>query len=598
MSLPPVAPQVVAAAVESLPARLRSRLDAMVEQAKQWPVTPTSDGGAEVTVDDVKIFLRVPVDAPEKATCTCLLAPKCLHRAAILSCAPILDAEQTAAPPDETEAPQAMPVAAVPLAAAEKAAAHALWDATIPLLEKGIDGADAIAQADLLRAVHGARQAGLHRPSAAATAVVRRVRAARARDTSFRLGELADDLRELLMTCHQLSKDDSAGRGRARRDYEPVGDLRLYGLLCEPLLTASGYAGAATILADEGARIWTVAEVRPGEGDRVRLAAEGTVEIGEIRISHRELSRSGLLTPGAVASADGRLSHGRKVQAVQSAGCDWYKMPVLKLWQTGIADQLARWLDALRLPVTDRPGGHDLAFLDGTVAGAGPRGLLMAIDGVAGPVSVAAPWEDPSRRTSPTCASSPKALPGNGSGSPVGSPAGQPGSGWCTGWGSARSGCRSVSAATSHSAWTGCRRPTCPARSPSIRRWDNHMPDRRSPSPATSWNESWRRAVPPCSAAWRPTPGGWPRRTWTQGPTCSRRLGRPARGAAGMCSGAWIRMTRHGWRVPGSRSRFTSKPPRSPRHAPPGWPPPPQDQCRSHSGHGRISRCESYIDLS
>ncbi|HZM78621.1 MAG TPA: hypothetical protein VFC19_23075, partial [Candidatus Limnocylindrales bacterium] len=396
MSLPPVAPPVVAAAVEALPARLRSRLDAMVEQAKQWPVTETSDGGARVAVDDIQIFLTVPVDAPEKATCTCLLAPKCLHRAAILSCAPILEAA-----PQETAPQEAAPQEAAPdvpaITGAERDAALALWQAAIPLLEKGIDGTDAIAQADLLRAVHGARTVGLHRPAAAATAVVGRVRSARSKEASFRLGELTDDLRELLTTCHQVSTNDASGRGRARRDYEPAGDPRLYGLVCEPLLTASGYAGAATILADEDCRIWTVAEVRPGEPDRVRLAADSTVEIGEIRLSHRELSRSGLLAPGAVASADGRLSHGRKVQAVRSAGCDWYQMPILKLWQTAIAAQLERWVEALRLPVTDRPGGHDLAFLEGTVVGAGRRGLLLAIDGVAGPVTVAAPWEDPSR---------------------------------------------------------------------------------------------------------------------------------------------------------------------------------------------------------
>ena len=396
MNLPPVAPHVVAAAVEALPARLRSRLDAMVEQARQWPVETTADGGAKVSVEDVHILLTVPVDAPERATCTCLLAPKCLHRAAILSCAPILDS----APPTETQVPQEKPAVTTPLTEPERAATQVLWSAAIPLLEKGIDGADAIAQADLLRAVHGARQVGLHRPAAAATAVVRRVRAARAKEASFRLGELTDDLRDLLTTCHRLSKDDGTARGVARRDYEPVGDLKLYGLLCEPLRTASGYAGVATILTDDQARIWTVADVRPGEQDRVRMAvgtaAEGAVEIGEIRISHRELSRAGLLTPGAVASADGRLSHGRKVQAVRSAGCDWYRMPVLKLWQMDVAAQVTRWVEALRLPVADRPGGHDLAFLDGVVVGAGRRGLLMAVEGVAGPVWVAAPWEDPS----------------------------------------------------------------------------------------------------------------------------------------------------------------------------------------------------------
>ena len=44
MSLPPVAPHVLAEAVDALPARLRKRLDETVDLARSWPVESTPDG--------------------------------------------------------------------------------------------------------------------------------------------------------------------------------------------------------------------------------------------------------------------------------------------------------------------------------------------------------------------------------------------------------------------------------------------------------------------------------------------------------------------------------------------------------------------------
>ncbi|MFD9129904.1 hypothetical protein ACFV0G_34910, partial [Kitasatospora sp. NPDC059571] len=88
--LPPVAPAVVADAVEGLTSRLRKKLDAAVEQYAALPVTAAADGGG-CTVrcgEDAEVSLTPgpggAVTEPGQATCSCLLAPRCLHRAAVL----------------------------------------------------------------------------------------------------------------------------------------------------------------------------------------------------------------------------------------------------------------------------------------------------------------------------------------------------------------------------------------------------------------------------------------------------------------------------------------------------------------------------------
>ncbi|MFM9698777.1 glycosyltransferase family protein [Streptomyces europaeiscabiei] len=98
--LPPAAPDVVAAAVESLTSRLRKKLDAAIETYAAVPVTV--DGGAlRVRCgEDAEVTLTPgpsgAVTDAERAMCSCLLAPRCLHRAAVLSACPVADAESTA----------------------------------------------------------------------------------------------------------------------------------------------------------------------------------------------------------------------------------------------------------------------------------------------------------------------------------------------------------------------------------------------------------------------------------------------------------------------------------------------------------------------
>jgi hypothetical protein len=398
MSLPPVDPQVVADAVAALPARLRNRLDAAVEQARSWPVA-TAGGIVTVTVDEqTAVTLTLPVDRPERAVCSCLLAPRCLHRTAVLCAAPVHTGqsepdERPPSPPQQLErADQAEPAKTV--TEAQQAAVRDLRQAAAAVLTGGIPAAGAVVQAELLRAVHTARATGLHAPAAAAIQAVERVRAARRDDPMFRLADLADDLRDLLIACQSVGRGDAAALGVARRDYEPVGDLRLYGVFCEPVRAATGHVGAATYLCDATGRIWVVSDVRPGDLAAARGATRAGVDLGEIRLSHDDLARGGVLAVNAHASAAGRLSHGRARQAVAAEGAGWGERPVDGLWRQPLADQVDRWLAAAALPAHDRRAADDLAFLDGIVLGAGKRGLLVAVQD--GPVvAVSAPYDDP-----------------------------------------------------------------------------------------------------------------------------------------------------------------------------------------------------------
>ncbi|MEU2632571.1 hypothetical protein ABZ641_37140, partial [Kitasatospora sp. NPDC007106] len=113
LQLPPVAPEVLAAAVESLTSRLRKKLDAAIEQYAALPVAPAADGpGASVRCGEDAVVTLLPgpdgaVTEEGQARCSCLLAPRCLHRAAVLGCCPIADPPAAGAAAPARPAPRA-----------------------------------------------------------------------------------------------------------------------------------------------------------------------------------------------------------------------------------------------------------------------------------------------------------------------------------------------------------------------------------------------------------------------------------------------------------------------------------------------------------
>ncbi|MGW1165803.1 hypothetical protein [Streptomyces sp. NPDC002550] len=401
--LPPVAPSVTAGLVAALSPRLRKRLDAGIAKLADRPTVRDGDTVRIAVDDDTDLELHAPagtVTSADGIRCGCLLAPDCLHRAAAASSAPIADdtdsevRERDSAPATQeaVACPESAPathgprgtdtagVATTDLAtqtagpapeqgesesadAAQRSAALALRAAAAAVLEAGADGAGAVPQAELLRAAHTARLAGLHRAAASAVSVVTALRAARAADPAFRLADLVGGLCDVLSVAHRVPHATGAElaglRGTARQPYRPDGSLRLYGLFSEPVLTASGYAGAVTWTADAQGRLYQVSDVAPGGAGRAVGAADRAVRLGDTALTHRELSRAGLAVSGATVSPTGRLGAGAGVRAVGASGAGWREEPLDRLWAVPVAEQLSRALN----------GGHDLLFLEVTLLG-------------------------------------------------------------------------------------------------------------------------------------------------------------------------------------------------------------------------------------
>ncbi|MET7332041.1 hypothetical protein [Nonomuraea sp. NPDC005650] len=443
--LPPVTPDVVAAAVEGLTSRLRKKLDAAIEQYAALPVTAGGEG-VQVTCGEDAVVTLSPapsgvIDDGDQVRCSCLLAPRCLHRAAVLGACPIADAlphppaaDAQAATPDgttpgepvpdgappgqagpgdaatagpapgdeadgegagsvEAAGPTAAQVAgsvgaAVPTAA-QVAAATGLWAAAAAVLSAGVPAAGAVPQAELLRAAHTARLAGLPGAEAAALRVVRGLRSARARHDGHRLADLVSALRELLLTAGRLAgaDPDPALAGTVRRNYEPGGSLKVYGVFREPVISATGYGGVVTHLVADDGRWYSVADVKPGGSARARGAATAPVAIGPAMLNHSQLARAGLLIVGATVSPDGRLGAGKGVRATPVSGMPWTDGPMAALFARPLAEAAGTRLSGHAWSESDteerarEPVGRDLVIVGAAGDHVLARELLPRSDG-------------------------------------------------------------------------------------------------------------------------------------------------------------------------------------------------------------------------
>jgi hypothetical protein len=408
--LPPVAPDVVASAVEGLTSRLRKKLDAAIASYAALPVLADGTVLRVRCGEDAEVALAPgasgAVTDAGQVVCSCLLAPRCLHRAAVLGACPLADPDAEAGTADDsaplessgtgaatgaatpfgaatTSVPVAPPAAvpaaspstvpgaapaaaatashaaeavnteavtepgeAVSLTEAQLAAASDLWTAAAALLAAGVPAAGAVPQAGLLRAAHTARLAGLHRAEAAALRVVRGLRGARARDDGHRLADLVAQVRELLLTTALLGAGTPGPAliGTARRAYRPGGSLRVHGVCSEPVIAATGYSGVVTHVVSDDGRWFSVADVKPGGPARAQGAATATVALGSGNLDHAQLARGGMLISGATVSEDGRLGSGKGVRATPLTGGSWASGPLAALFARPLAEAVAERL--------------------------------------------------------------------------------------------------------------------------------------------------------------------------------------------------------------------------------------------------------------
>jgi hypothetical protein len=114
--------------------------------------------------------------------------------------------------------------------------------------------------------------------------------------------------------------------------------------------------------------VWSVSDVKPGGAERVLASAETVVALGEVGLTHRQLSRGGMVLSGATANPDGRLGAGAKVRAAAAAGSRWDA--ALPAGRLGVAQAGAQRLVLVELRVC---GAGEDAVLAVDEAGAGVR---------------------------------------------------------------------------------------------------------------------------------------------------------------------------------------------------------------------------------
>ncbi|MFJ8207839.1 hypothetical protein [Streptomyces sp. NPDC096033] len=413
--LPPVTAEVAAEAVEALSARLRKKLDAAVEGCRDG-AEAGADGSVVVAFgEDAVVTLRAApsgvVTEAGQAVCSCLLAPRCLHRAAVLTASPVADPQPWPLPGEGEEdggsavtpaaesaaagTGPAAPSAAGPMpcgagtgdtgagtaggagasaagaiagsggsdgargnaagpgdggapapTAAQVRAGAALWAVGAEALAAGVAAGGAVVQAELLRAAHTARVAGLPGAEAAALRVVRGLRAARERRAGERLADLAAAFEALLRTAALLAAGTGGPglTGSGRRAYASGGSLKVHGLCREPVLTATGYGGVVTHLLGSDGVPYSLSDVRPGGLARARGAGAASVALGGGVLDHAGLARGGLRIAGATVSADGRLGAGRGVRATPVPGVSWDQEPLAALFARPAAEAVAEML--------------------------------------------------------------------------------------------------------------------------------------------------------------------------------------------------------------------------------------------------------------
>jgi len=371
MSRPQIRADLAAALTAAIPPRLVKKLDADPAIAERWT---WSDGGVVTDKGDT-VSLAVEGGIVTGIACSCLLAPKCLHVAAVVALLePAIGEPAAGVVPD-------VPVAATSTTNPyERAAAQRALHTLAGILASGAEASGALAQAELLRSIHACRTAGLHRLATTQTRALRSIRDLRADKPEFVLSILAADLRDALAVAHAISNGESSAAllGFARRDYEPIGNLRLRGVLTEAVIARSGYAGAITYLVDDKGRFYSRADISPGDASRAAGAYDGGANIGDAVLPHRELGRSGLFVSDATASADGRLGAGQRVRAVRASEPSlWSQLDAR--FATPLADQLAALAARDADPDELRPAGWDLIFVDGIVVG-GAGGVGIVVD--------------------------------------------------------------------------------------------------------------------------------------------------------------------------------------------------------------------------
>jgi hypothetical protein len=190
---------------------------------------------------------------------------------------------------------------------------------------------------------------------------------------------------------HVLKEGAIAGFwiGSVRRKQMPIRPRRLHGMFAEPIVTRSGFSGAAAYFLGEDDRIYTASDVRPGDVAHARDAYLGGIEIGAMIQPAKQLARGLYFGTDLAASGDGRLGRGKGIKIVEQGPSTWQADAIHERFRRSLPEQWDAVYAQAALPADVRPVGWDFVFLSGTIKGAAGPELLFSSDFGARPIRLA-----------------------------------------------------------------------------------------------------------------------------------------------------------------------------------------------------------------
>lgn len=411
MTRPKISAAFFSQLVEQSPGRVRKRLDSSPGIANQWVWTSESQEW-EIRTGEETVRLHPGNQAEgslsrlDEVTCSCLLSPRCFH---VLACCSVLeiltqpgegreDSVIGVAPPDgEADGDLAGTPGVLSGHSAEKrvtevadgtrAVARSAVESLEQLLRIGARNSGLLLQTDLLRVSHLCRASGVVTLSNALVSIVEGIRRIRAQSDEADAVTLRNDLVQALwlaLCVCRMNPIPAGMLGQLRRSYAEVEVRKVQGVLAEPVLTRSGFAGVSVLLQDvHQGGLYSINEIRPGDSNLVQQAYLGGIELGGVMAEARALCRGTYSVQGLMASSDGRLSKGKngkwgraKPLVGEERSRGQFNMSLSAQIST-----LRRWLEV----ASDlRPPGWDLLEVTGLILGARGGSLVVALDDGAG----------------------------------------------------------------------------------------------------------------------------------------------------------------------------------------------------------------------
>ena len=395
-SRPTTSPQLVATIIESAPDRVRRRLDRSPNAASEWDWKEADNSWAVDTGGETVSIAAEHLESIDQITCSCLLSPRCFHVLACLSSLQVANTNGASTDEDtptvstgtsqespDLAASSSSADATVQISEGQQNAVSEFSAAIHQLLRVGVANCGLIIQSSLLRAVHQCRAESLHRASAIGLRIIAGTNQFRARSPDSDPLQLAEDVATALEIIASLQQNHipEFWIGTARRKQYPIRPRKLHGLLAEPIVTRSGFAGAAAYFLGEDDCIYSASDVKPGDAQLARDAYLGGIEIGPLVQPAKRLARHLYVGSQMTASPDGRLGRGKSIKLAEQGTSTWSVEPIQKRFSISLSDQLHQVYQHAALPEDIRPAGWDFVFAIGTVIGAaGPEILLQHDD--------------------------------------------------------------------------------------------------------------------------------------------------------------------------------------------------------------------------